>query len=90
MNPKTGFLNERASIQKDDAMLVLSRKENQRIMISHDIVITVLGICGNKVRLGIEAPEGMLVDREEVYRRRHGDRELALPVGRTGASAGRI
>ena len=51
-------------------MLVLSRKENQRIMISHDIVVTVLGIRGNKVRLGIDAPEGILVAREEVYRLR--------------------
>ena len=64
-------------------MLVLSRNENQRIMIGHDIVITVVGIRGNKVRLGIEAPEGILVDREEVHRERHGDRELALPAGRT-------
>lgn len=79
MNPKTGFLNERASIQKDDAMLVLSRKENQRIMIGRNIVITVLDIGSNKVRLGIQAPEGMLVDREEVYRDRHGDRESAAP-----------
>ena len=85
MNPKTGFLKQHASIQKDDAMLVLSRKENERIMISHDVVITVVGIRGNKVRLGIEAPEGMLVDREEVYRDRHRDRELALPAGRTVA-----
>ncbi len=90
MNPKTGFLNEHASIRKDDAMLVLSRKKNERIMISHDIVITVLGIRGNKVRLGIEAPEGMLVDREEVYWDRRGDREFALPVGRTVTSPNSI
>lgn len=45
-NPKTGFLKQHASIQKDDAMLVLSRKENERIMISRDIVITVVGIRG--------------------------------------------
>ena len=66
-------------------MLILSRKKNERIMINHDIVITVLDIRGNKVRLGIETPEGMLVDREEVYRDRHGDRELTLPVGRAVA-----
>jgi len=82
VNPKTGFLNERASIQKDDAMLVLSRKENQRIMIGRNIVITVLDIGSNKVRLGIQAPEGMLVDREEVYRDRHGDRESAATADR--------
>jgi len=51
-------------------------------MIGRNIVITVLDIGSNKVRLGIQAPEGMLVDREEVYRDRHGDRESAATADR--------
>lgn len=47
-------------------MLVLTRKESQRIYIGNDIVVTVAEIRGNKVRLAIEAPRHMSVDREEV------------------------
>lgn len=48
-------------------MLVLSRKANQRITIGKDIVVTVVDIRGDKVRLGIEAPQDVAVHREEVY-----------------------
>ena len=47
-------------------MLVLSRKETQRIRLGDDIVITVVRIGGDKVRLGIEAPKEMLVLRDEL------------------------
>lgn len=47
-------------------MLVLSRKKNESIVINDDIVITVVEIRGDKVRLGIEAPREVPVDRKEV------------------------
>lgn len=47
-------------------MLVLSRKTSERIKIGKDIYLTVVEIRGNKVRLGIEAPKNVTVDREEV------------------------
>ncbi len=47
-------------------MLVLSRKETQRIRLGDDIVITVVRIGGDKVRIGIEAPKEMLVLRDEL------------------------
>ena len=47
-------------------MLVLSRKETQRIRLGNDIVITVVRLAGDKVRLGIEAPRDMLVLRDEL------------------------
>ena len=47
-------------------MLVLSRKETQRIRLGDDIMITVVRIGGDKVRLGIEAPKDMLVLRDEL------------------------
>ncbi len=50
-------------------MLVLSRKELQRIRLGDEIVITVLRLGGEKVRLGIEAPKDMLVLRDELERR---------------------
>ena len=47
-------------------MLVLSRKERQRIKVGDSIVVTVVRVTGDKVRLGIEAPDDVLVLREEL------------------------
>ena len=47
-------------------MLVLSRKESERIRLGDSIVVTVVRVAGDKVRLGIEAPLDMLVLREEL------------------------
>ena len=47
-------------------MLVLSRKESERIKLGDSIVITVIRVSGDKVRLGIEAPSDVLVLREEL------------------------
>ncbi|QEG34055.1 carbon storage regulator [Bythopirellula goksoeyrii] len=47
-------------------MLVLSRKEAERIRLGDDIVITVVRIGGDKVRIGIEAPKEVLVLRDEL------------------------
>src|SRR4051812_10354525 len=49
------------------AMLVLTRKSNQSIMIGDDIEVSVLAIMGEKVRIGIEAPRSVPVFRKEVY-----------------------
>jgi carbon storage regulator len=50
-------------------MLVLSRRLGETLIIGDDVKITVLGISGNQVRLGIAAPKNVSVHREEVYRR---------------------
>ncbi len=47
-------------------MLVLSRKETQRIRLGDSIVVTVVRLSGDKVRLGIEAPDDVLVLRDEL------------------------
>ena len=47
-------------------MLVLSRRETERIRLGESIVVTVVRVSGDKVRLGIEAPRDVLVLREEL------------------------
>ncbi len=48
-------------------MLVLTRKSNQSIMIGDDIEISVLSVMGEKVRIGIQAPQEIPVFRKEIY-----------------------
>ena len=50
-------------------MLVLSRRLGETLIIGDEIKVTVLGISGNQVRVGIDAPKNISVHREEVYLR---------------------
>jgi carbon storage regulator len=55
-------------------MLVLTRRSRQSIMIGDEIELSVLSVSGEKVRLGIEAPETVPIFRKEVYLRIQGER----------------
>lgn len=48
-------------------MLVLARRISESIVINGDIIITVLGIKGSQIRVGVTAPKNTEVDREEIY-----------------------
>ena len=50
-------------------LLVLSRKQHQSLVIGDDIKITVLELKGNQVRLGIDAPDSIVVHREEIRKK---------------------
>lgn len=50
-------------------MLILTRRIGETIMIGDEVKLTVLGIKGNQVRLGVDAPKEVSVHREEIYRR---------------------
>ena len=52
-------------------MLVLTRKINESIVVNKNVIVTVIGVKGNIVRLGVTAPMDVPVDREEVHHRRH-------------------
>jgi carbon storage regulator len=53
-------------------VLVLTRKVGDRIVIGDEIIVTVVAVQGNKVRVGIDAPQSITVDRAEVHARRAG------------------
>jgi len=52
-------------------MLILTRRVTEEIRLGDEITIAVLGIQGKSVRIGIEAPRHVSVDRQEVYERKH-------------------
>ena len=55
-------------------MLILTRRVEETLLIGNDIRVVVLGVKGNQVRIGIEAPKDMDVDREEIRIRKDADR----------------
>jgi carbon storage regulator len=61
-------------------MLILTRRPQETIRVGDDITITILGVEGNKVRIGIAAPRNVVVDRQEVYDRKQRELEFDLPI----------
>jgi carbon storage regulator len=59
-------------------MLILTRRVGESLMISDNVTVTVLGVKGNQVRIGVNAPKEVAVHREEIYTRIHNADEPPL------------
>ncbi|HTV84130.1 MAG TPA: carbon storage regulator CsrA [Dyella sp.] len=66
-------------------MLILTRRVGETLMIGDEVTVTVLGVKGNQVRIGINAPKNVAVHREEIYQRIKGENEGDSSPGESGA-----
>ncbi len=60
-------------------MLILTRRVGETLIIGDNVTVTVLGVKGNQVRIGVNAPKDVTVHREEIYERIKKEKELVHP-----------
>jgi carbon storage regulator len=68
-------------------MLILTRRVGETVIIGNDVDVTVLGVKGNQVRLGVKAPREVTVHREEIYQRICREQENGNGAGEIAAAA---
>jgi carbon storage regulator len=68
-------------------MLILTRRVGETVMIGNDVTVTVLGVKGNQVRIGINAPKNVAVHREEIFERIKREQQGEQPQGETKPTA---
>ncbi len=68
-------------------MLILTRRVGETVMIGNEVTVTVLGVKGNQVRIGINAPKSVAVHREEIYERIKREQQIGPPGERVEDSS---
>jgi carbon storage regulator len=68
-------------------MLILTRRVGETVMIGNEVTVTVLGVKGNQVRIGINAPKNVAVHREEIYERIKREQQTEAETDPAGAQS---
>jgi carbon storage regulator len=62
-------------------MLILTRRVGEAVMIGEEVTVTVLGVKGNQVRIGVNAPKSISVHREEIFERIKNEQQEVAATG---------